>query len=331
MPDLTFREYSLDHERDTFVMDLRGPGRRPDSGFPGRGWCSTTPNGSRPSPGPRRRRFGRSIVGFLRANARRARDRVTFRHLEDGWVDTPEPQREGGTGGAGRAAEAARGSERRATGGRESPARAAGQGPPAPRRPPAEVRAAPRDRRRGPRRRETPTRRAGPERHDGRASGGRRRRWFAGAADAAEDGARRRPAVPGRRGPAGPRAMIFELTEEQRAIRDMVRAFAEREIAPGIAHREATHEFPREIVAKMGELGLLGMMIPSEYGGAGARRDLLQSRDGGDRPSRRLAGRDHGREQLGGVLPDLEIRLGGAEDVDSLGARFRLVPRARTH
>lgn len=63
--------------------------------------------------------------------------------------------------------------------------------------------------------------------------------------------------------------MMFEVTEDQRAIRDMVRSFAEREIAPGIAHREATHEFPGEIVEKLGALGLLGMMIPAEYGGAG--------------------------------------------------------------
>jgi alkylation response protein AidB-like acyl-CoA dehydrogenase len=61
----------------------------------------------------------------------------------------------------------------------------------------------------------------------------------------------------------------FDLTDEQRAVRDSVREFAEREIAPGIAGRESTHEFPSGVVAKMGELGFLGMVVPPEYGGAG--------------------------------------------------------------
>ena len=63
--------------------------------------------------------------------------------------------------------------------------------------------------------------------------------------------------------------MNFLPTEEQESIRSMARAFAEKEIAPGIARRESTHEFPAELVAKMGELGFLGMFIPPEYGGAG--------------------------------------------------------------
>ncbi len=63
--------------------------------------------------------------------------------------------------------------------------------------------------------------------------------------------------------------MNFELTEDQRAVRDSARDFAEREIAPGIAERERTHAFPSEVVAKMGELGFLGMFVPAEYGGAG--------------------------------------------------------------
>ena len=63
--------------------------------------------------------------------------------------------------------------------------------------------------------------------------------------------------------------MNFELTEDQRAVRDSARDFAEREIAPGIAERERSHAFPSEVVAKMGELGFLGMFVPVEYGGAG--------------------------------------------------------------
>jgi hypothetical protein len=61
----------------------------------------------------------------------------------------------------------------------------------------------------------------------------------------------------------------FEPTDDQRIVAESAREFAEREIAPGIAGREATHAFPREVVGKLGELGFLGMFIPAEYGGAG--------------------------------------------------------------
>ncbi|NLI34441.1 MAG: acyl-CoA dehydrogenase [Deltaproteobacteria bacterium] len=63
--------------------------------------------------------------------------------------------------------------------------------------------------------------------------------------------------------------MNFELTEEQQMIQDMARKFAEREIKPVAAELDRTHRHPAEICAKMGELGLLGITIPEEYGGAG--------------------------------------------------------------
>lgn len=63
--------------------------------------------------------------------------------------------------------------------------------------------------------------------------------------------------------------MNFRPSEEQESVRAMARAFAEKDIAPGIAHRESSHEFPADLVGKMGELGFLGMFIPPEYGGAG--------------------------------------------------------------
>ncbi|HEY7863208.1 MAG TPA: acyl-CoA dehydrogenase [Thermoanaerobaculia bacterium] len=64
--------------------------------------------------------------------------------------------------------------------------------------------------------------------------------------------------------------MNFEPTEDQRRIRDAVREFAEAEIAPGVAAREASEEFPREILRKLAEMGVMGMMVPEAYGGAGA-------------------------------------------------------------
>lgn len=63
--------------------------------------------------------------------------------------------------------------------------------------------------------------------------------------------------------------MDFELTEEQRQIRDLAREFAQNEIAPIAAKYDESGEFPRATVKKMGELGLMGIEIPVEYGGAG--------------------------------------------------------------
>lgn len=63
--------------------------------------------------------------------------------------------------------------------------------------------------------------------------------------------------------------MDFLLNEEHRMIRDMVREFAEKEIAPVAAHYDETGEFPMPIIRKMGELGLMGIEVPETYGGAG--------------------------------------------------------------
>ncbi len=63
--------------------------------------------------------------------------------------------------------------------------------------------------------------------------------------------------------------MNFDLTETQQMIRDTARSFAQEELAPTSVRRDELEEFPREAVAKMGELGFMGMMVPEEYGGAG--------------------------------------------------------------
>ena len=61
----------------------------------------------------------------------------------------------------------------------------------------------------------------------------------------------------------------FELTEEQRMVRDLAREFAENEIAPQAAHHDQTGEFPRAICEKAFEVGLLNPGLPEELGGAG--------------------------------------------------------------
>ncbi len=64
--------------------------------------------------------------------------------------------------------------------------------------------------------------------------------------------------------------MDFELNEEQIAMREMARDFAEKEIAPLIEEDEKEHRFRPELVKKMAELGFFGCVIPEEYGGNGA-------------------------------------------------------------
>jgi len=60
------------------------------------------------------------------------------------------------------------------------------------------------------------------------------------------------------------------LTEEQAMIRDMARQFARERLAPGAAERDRDSRFPADELREMGELGLLGMVVPEEWGGAGA-------------------------------------------------------------
>ncbi len=58
------------------------------------------------------------------------------------------------------------------------------------------------------------------------------------------------------------------LSELQQQIRDMARSFARERLAPGAADRDRKHSFPRDELKEMGELGLLGMLVPEVYGGS---------------------------------------------------------------
>jgi short/branched chain acyl-CoA dehydrogenase len=64
--------------------------------------------------------------------------------------------------------------------------------------------------------------------------------------------------------------MEFDLSDEQRLLRDTVRDFARQEVAPVAEELDRTKAFPYELVAKMGELGLMGIPFPEQYGGGGA-------------------------------------------------------------
>jgi alkylation response protein AidB-like acyl-CoA dehydrogenase len=62
--------------------------------------------------------------------------------------------------------------------------------------------------------------------------------------------------------------MNFELTDDQKAVRDMVAAFAKEQIAPHAAQWDRSREFPVQLFAKLGELGIMGMFVSEAYGGA---------------------------------------------------------------
>lgn len=63
--------------------------------------------------------------------------------------------------------------------------------------------------------------------------------------------------------------MNFELTEEHLAVQQAARDFAQTELLPGVIERDEHQKFPAEQIKKMGELGFMGMMVDSKYGGGG--------------------------------------------------------------
>jgi len=63
--------------------------------------------------------------------------------------------------------------------------------------------------------------------------------------------------------------MNFSETEDQKAVGEMVRKFAEKHIRPKMMEWDESQEFPVDVFKKMGEIGLLGVLVPTEYGGAG--------------------------------------------------------------
>src|ERR687897_2453834 len=63
--------------------------------------------------------------------------------------------------------------------------------------------------------------------------------------------------------------MNFDLTDEQRLLEQSVREWAGKEVAPRIRELDREHRFDRRVFPQMAELGLLGISVPAEYGGAG--------------------------------------------------------------
>src|SRR5205085_11842255 len=63
--------------------------------------------------------------------------------------------------------------------------------------------------------------------------------------------------------------MDFQLTDEQAAVRELCRDFAREVVAPAAEKLDREHEFPYDIVRRMGEMGLFGLPFAEQYGGAG--------------------------------------------------------------
>ena len=126
LPDLEFVEHTLDHERDLFVMEFRAAGGARTRVC----WTRMVLFDAERIPtvaGDPASALRAKIIDYLRSRRSHPEILVTFRHLEEGWVDTPEPRREGRRrrrGGRG----PARGQERGAAGNRPG-------GPPSPQRP----------------------------------------------------------------------------------------------------------------------------------------------------------------------------------------------------
>ena len=121
---------------------------------------------------------------------------------------------------------------------------------------------------------------------------------------------------------------MFELSKEHEDFRTVVREFAEAEVAPHIAQWDRDHHFPADLVPKMGELGLFGLVVPEEFGGGATATS----------PRLCVAIEELGRvdQSIGITLsrgrrprhqPDPHLRQRGAEG--ALPARPRGRPRAR--
>ena len=63
--------------------------------------------------------------------------------------------------------------------------------------------------------------------------------------------------------------MDFELDDDHRMLQQEIRSFAEKEVAPGAAERDQEARIPDELRAKLAEMGVFGICVPTEYGGAG--------------------------------------------------------------
>ena len=99
---------------------------------------------------------------------------------------------------------------------------------------------------------------------------------------------------------------LHELTDEQRDIRALAARFADEVIAPKAMQWDKDHHFPKEVFAQLGELGLMGVCIPTNLGGAGADFMTYVPRARADVARRRRARRDARRPHRAGTMPIID-------------------------
>ena len=113
--------------------------------------------------------------------------------------------------------------------------------------------------------------------------------------------------------------MNFDLDQEHELVRSTVRDFAQERVAPVAEELDRESRFPYELVGELAELGLMGMTIPEEYGGAGA--DPVSYAIAVEELAR--VGRDHAcRAPLARHTADLLLRQRGTEAAVASRARF---------
>ena len=98
-----------------------------------------------------------------------------------------------------------------------------------------------------------------------------------------------------------PKAMNLNLTEEQLAVRDAARDFAQNVLKPGVIERDNEQRFPADEIRQLGELGFMGMMVDPKYGGSGMDTVSYVLGHGRDQQDRRVRQRVHERQQLFGL------------------------------
>src|SRR4026208_2507915 len=119
------------------------------------------------------------------------------------------------------------------------------------------------------------------------------------------------------------------LSEEERAVRDTIRAFVDEKVLPIIGDCYIEGRFPRELIPQMAELGFFGANLPEEYGCAGLNNVayglIMQALERGDRGARGRGGGAGLRRGSGCArhLPDLRLRIGRAEEEVAAAARER--------
>ena len=104
----------------------------------------------------------------------------------------------------------------------------------------------------------------------------------------------------------------FSLTDEQQQLRRTVREFAESEIAPHVMEWDEASQFPSEIIPKLAELGLFGVIFPEKYGGAGPGLHRIRAGDRGAFARRWLGGHDRRGAQFALHQSHLQVRDRGA-------------------